>query len=147
MKVSDYIIHSICTYPGLYAKDTLKESSMKVMDQLLNVIGNDIRDDEDLLEEVNFTTQHTKEEALKWIKRTIYYGYTEVKEYQNINGENVLGPDGEAVEISESDLKKHPEIIYKYVSKKFPLILIPISAKNIPPCGDARHISPLEKIG
>jgi hypothetical protein len=110
-----YIIDRICTYPTLHALNTFEESKMRVLDQLLNVLGNGIRDDDELLEELSFKTNHTLKDAQRWIKGKIVYGYTQTE------GEGVLTRHkGKSVEILECDLKKHLEIIYSFPSPKHP---------------------------
>ena len=39
---------AICQYPTLFAKNSFEESKFAVLDQFLDVIGNGIRDDEEL---------------------------------------------------------------------------------------------------
>jgi hypothetical protein len=143
ISVRDYIIHCICEFPTLYAAHNFRMSSMKVMDQLLNVNGNGIRDGEELLEHITFTKQHTKAEADKWIREKIYYGYLKVKEHKFSleNGKFRIWkmPEGKPVHVAKCDLKKHPESFINF-SQKNPLsILTLIFRKNIPRSGNVRY--------
>jgi hypothetical protein len=97
---------------------------MKVMDQLLNVNGNGIRNGEELLEHITFAKKHTKAEANKWIREKVYCGYLKVKEIKiplkNGRFHTWKTAEGESIHIAKSDLKRHPEVVYKLLSKKHP---------------------------
>lgn len=123
ISAEQYIIQSLCKYPSLYTYRNFNVSSMKVMNQFLNVIGNGIRNDEELIEEVTIEPKDvtfTKEDALKCIQESIYWGYKEVTETEYLPGKVYKSPKGISITLRESELKDHPEIIYTLKSNKNP---------------------------
>lgn len=122
----DYIIHIICVYPTLYANRSFMVSRMKIMDQVLNTIGNGIRDDEELMEQVKFKPRHTRAEADKWMREPVYWGYKKVIEKKIPLGNGkfhtwvMSDPSCRPVHLVKSEIKSHPEIIHTLESKKYP---------------------------
>jgi hypothetical protein len=90
---------------------------MKTMNQLLNVIGNGIRDNDDLREHLTFRSRYTRKEADLWIKNKIFYGYKEV-EKTPVPG--LPFPIGDPITLREDQRKDHSEIVYTELSPKYP---------------------------
>jgi len=106
---TDYILASIDAYPTLYAAENYDFSRRKVMDQLLNVIGNGIRDDEELVEHLLYNA-YDKERAFLLCNGTkVFIGYTEVEDRDN----GLTIPVFEtAAYYLEHEKDAHPEVKY-----------------------------------
>lgn len=81
LTAENYIYSCIAQWPTLYAANSFDEAKMKVMNHLLNVIGNGIRDNEELAEHLNGyeqgQTPQDKYRALKFIEEDFYSGCSE----------------------------------------------------------------------
>lgn len=110
----EYVQLQIVMYPTLFAgfNTTYEESKMKVFDQMLNVVGNGIRDNDELIEAV--TKVPTTRYSEKYLKEKLFSGYTEVDEIPLGDGEKVIvRPKGSYYCIClESEKEKFPMIKY-----------------------------------
>lgn len=112
----DYVKHVIVMYPTLYAGKGIHDyptCRLKVFNQLFNVIGNGIRDDEELLEEISYDSCAHEFNETDHIKGSFYYGYTEMDEVKDDNG-NIIASFpkvGSSITIPERDKNKHPEVV------------------------------------
>lgn len=121
----EYVSLCIDTYPTLYTGRALYESRMKVFDQLFNVIGNGIRDNKELKQELKFRGKVVSD-PYKWILNDIWYGYKEIKEVNLGNGKTIKFPRGESSSyFLEEEKKDHPEILYWVKSEKYPFAPYP----------------------
>ena len=68
-----YVQTTIVNFPTLYAGPDYKICKLKVLDQLLNVAGNGIRDDEELLE--HFDLEPAPEYSQRYHNEVIFRGY------------------------------------------------------------------------
>lgn len=104
----DYILSRIAAYPSLYGSNSYDESRIKVLDQLLNVIGNGIRDDEELADDLKAFT-YDRERAVKaYSGEPVYYGYYQTREL--IPG-CFIG-EGDSISVLESEKDAQPDIVY-----------------------------------
>lgn len=73
-----FIKRAICQYPTLFTKNSFEESKFAVLDQLLNVIGNGIRDDEELDEYLLVDELPDMSKFQQYLEETIWLGYEKV---------------------------------------------------------------------
>ena len=64
----EYVLAQVLQYPGLFSSSTFERAKFKVFDQLFNTIGNGIKNDGDLLEEVSYY-KFDKDEAMKLVSK------------------------------------------------------------------------------
>jgi len=105
MTPTQYVNRAITEFPTLYAgKGTTPETAtFRCMDQLFNVIGNGIRDDEELFEFLAANTKKPYDDYdYRLFTETISFGYSEVNEH----GWGV----GDSIVCVDSDKHLHPEI-------------------------------------
>lgn len=101
-----YIKETISNYPSLYASfNSYEESKIKVLDQLFNVIGNGIRDDEELMEEMNFIPTDNID-IDKLLNSDLYYGYYKT---MKVHKNREIG-EGDFIVIPDDERKNHPDI-------------------------------------
>lgn len=110
-----FIKLAICRFPTLYACDTFEFSKFRVLDQLLNVIGNGIRDDDELDEFIFVENVPDFSDYERYIKEEIFFGYENVRA---IEGSNVLFPEGESITCLESNKHLYPNVKKWIHSKK-----------------------------
>lgn len=104
----DYILSRIAAFPSLYCSDSYEASKIKVLDQLLNVIGNGIRDDEELDEEL-IARPFDKERAMRICNgEPVFYGYFEVEDF----GDNFKFGRGDSITALESEQADHPTVVH-----------------------------------
>jgi hypothetical protein len=71
----DYVLSRVIKYPSLFVSKSFEDAKFKVFDQLLNVLGNGINNDADLIEEVTYAP-FDKERALQLLtEEDVYNGY------------------------------------------------------------------------
>lgn len=101
-----YVMHSLANYPSLYASSTFDAVKFKVFDQLFNVLGNGIRDNEDVAEHFK-ARRYNKTRTLRFItSEPLSYGYLKVRKIGKISI-----PDGDSIEVVLSSEKHlHPEV-------------------------------------
>lgn len=106
---------AIIAYPSLYSASNPNDARFKVLDHLLNVIGNGIRDTDDFLHEMaipeGFVPPVVPQKYLSG--EPIYEGFTRQKEI--VPGCGIFIFDSESrVEgtYSESEKADHPEVVY-----------------------------------
>lgn len=111
---------AICQYPTLFAKNSFEESKFAVLDQFLNVIGNGIRDDEELDEYLLVDELPDVSKFQKYLDETIWWGYEKVRSIgaKRPNGEEILMPDGDSITCLESEKHLYPEVKLWYDAKK-----------------------------
>lgn len=110
----DYILSRINAYPSLYGSDSYERSKIKVLDQLLNVIGNGIRDDEELADDLK-VFKFDRERAMKICSgEPTWYGYYQTREI--IPG-HFMG-EGDSITVLESEKENHPDIVYWMENKR-----------------------------
>ncbi len=105
----EYIIRSVNSHPSLYASSSYDTTKFKVLDHLLNTIGNG-------LETESFVDESVSEDemvaAQKWFNCTrAAYGYLKVKKlYENSDW---VAPDGgPEMVVPVNEMNKHPEIVH-----------------------------------
>lgn len=114
-KLDQYIINRIHVYPSLYSGKSYTESKIRVLDQLLNVIGNGIRDNEELTEEMGYINDAlTMKDVERYVTgEQLFYGYTRIKEFQN--GDKTFSFEDFSSSIDETvldnDRYKYPDVI------------------------------------
>lgn len=115
-----YVKRAICQYPTLFAKNSFEESKFAVLDQFLNVIGNGIRDDEELDEYLLVDELPDVSKFQKYLDETIWWGYEKVRSIgaKKPNGEEILMPDGDSITCIESEKNLYPEVKLWYDAKK-----------------------------
>lgn len=112
-----YIMNMINEYPTLYAAESYKKAKIKVLDQLLNVIGNGIRDDEELTEQLEgIDPEITMADIAKYVSgEKIYYGYTKITTYEE-NGKIIFtSPDNTGKTyygVLESEKDNYKDVVY-----------------------------------
>jgi len=125
--VDQFIVSAITRYPTLYGATSLKTAKLKVLDHTLNVVGNGVRDDEELAEYLTVTSGLTMADAERFINETgVMYGYTEA----NIKRRSFTNDKGETHEFTfgngdpedfyitkEEEKANHPEIVYWVTSE------------------------------
>jgi hypothetical protein len=101
-----YILHSVLKYPTLFSGYDYNDTKFRVLDQLLNVNGNGIRDNKELLEELKYC-KFDELEALKYTKgESIYYGYYEIDDRFKFTE---VGK-GDPIYVLESERDNYPNI-------------------------------------
>lgn len=105
----EFVLARLAEYPSLYSSPTYQDVAMKIYEQLFNVIGNGIRDDEELEEELRYN-EVPYTDALKFITdESLAYGYTKVRDY---GGGVVMGDGDPEVVVKESEKSLYPNIVY-----------------------------------
>ncbi len=102
-----FIKASICQFPTLYACETFEYSKFRVLDQLLNVIGNGIQVDEELDEYLFLEKVPDFSDYERYIHEEIYYGYEKVRAME---GSDVLFPEGDSITCVESCKHLYPNV-------------------------------------
>ena len=115
-----FIKRAICQYPTLFTKNSFEESKFAVLDQLLNVIGNGIRDDEELDECLLVDELPDVSKFQQYLEETIWLGYEKVHSIgaKKLNGEEILIPDGDSITCLESEKHLYPKVKLWYDAKK-----------------------------
>ena len=115
-----YIITRIHQYPTLYAGKTYFEARLKILDQLLNVIGNGVRDDWELKEQIQFNPDLTMTDIECYVSgKPLFYGYTAENCKTETIGEGEdsftftshSGDPEDFYITSEAEKADHPEIV------------------------------------
>lgn len=104
----DYVLFRVGQYPTLYAAETFEQVKLRIYDQLFNVIGNGIRDHDELRHDL---TQHQfdRERSLKFCNGAqVFWGYTEVKDF----GCGFLMGTGESITAGDFEQDQYPDIIH-----------------------------------
>jgi hypothetical protein len=119
MKITldQYVIHCIHSYPGIFHDNSYDQSKWKVLNQLLNVIGNGIINDVDLeCELYSVGTDLTMDDIKGFISgETLFYGYIELK---NIRGHDFPKIDSMIDDlVLEKDKENFPDVIHWTKSK------------------------------
>ena len=105
---NEYVLACVSRYPSLYADNTVDGVKVRVFDQLFNVIGNGIRDHDELLAHLR-VFEFDRERALRFCQgEKAYYGYTKTRK---IGIRDVGFPDGDSITVAESERVNHPEIV------------------------------------
>lgn len=115
--VDAYVMNCIKHYPSLYSAPSYYKAKMKVLDQLLNVIGNGIRDNEELIEQLEMTdTNITMDDIAKHVSgEKLFYGYTKVTTYEEDGKVVFTSPDrtGKSYNgVLESEKDQYPDVVY-----------------------------------
>lgn len=105
----EYVARQVLSYPSLYAYEDKETAKYAVLDQLLNVIGNGIRDSLELKREVYALKEVVVdfERAEKYYKEPIFIGYTKSKKtagYSFPDSESSIGY------VLEEDKHLHPDV-------------------------------------
>ena len=109
--VDNYVKQHANEYPSLYIGRSFQETKMKVLDQLLNVIGNGIRDDDELMTEL-FACPDVDVDISKWFDTKISNGYEEIREF-DISGTHkkyAMPVGNSTVTCTEAEKADHPEV-------------------------------------
>lgn len=101
----EFIARSVCRSPSLFAGPTYDEVKFRILDQLLNTIGNGIENSEEFMEEP--VTESEFADAQKWFACSrAAYGYMAFR----LIGEYQM-PEGQSSVVERVDmLDLHPEI-------------------------------------
>jgi len=124
----EYIRIQIDQYPTLYASRHYKTSKIQIMDQLLNVIGNGIRCDEELDEQTNVPDDFvipTFKNIQKYLVEDVYHGYLEQREIKLSDTKTIYQGEGECIHCVESERKNHPEVAIWLKSTQYPVNIYP----------------------
>lgn len=88
LTAENYIYSCIASWPTLYAAKSFDEAKMKVMNHLLNVIGNGIRNNEELAEHLSGYEKGQSSEdkilALRYIQEDFYWAIFPVTEEKDL---------------------------------------------------------------
>lgn len=110
MKCLDYLNRCITKHPTLFASSSLHIAHLKVLDQLLNVIGNGIRDDEDLVLDIeSLNDVSTPENMAEFASSDFFWGYTTTD-----------FDASSSIVVCEQDKDKYPHIVHWVHSGKSP---------------------------
>lgn len=106
----EYVLARVGQYPTLYAAESFEQAKLRVYDQLLNVIGNGIRDDEELEYELKYHP-FDNERSLKFCNGAkALWGYTKTKKF-SFDPDFQIG-EGDSITAGDFEKDQHPEIIY-----------------------------------
>lgn len=101
MKCLDYLNRCITKHPTLFASSSLHTAYLKVLDQLLNVIGNGIRDDEELVLDIESLNDISiPENIAEFASSDFFWGYTTTELYSS-----------SSIVVREQDKDKYPHIV------------------------------------
>lgn len=105
---TEFVLARVGQYPSLYAAETFEQAKLRVYDQLFNVLGNGIRDGDELIHELTYHPfdQERSEKFCNGAKA--FWGYTEVKDF---GGDFKIGT-GDSITAGDFEKDQHPEIIY-----------------------------------
>ena len=79
-----YILKSASRYPTLFVGNDYNNTKFRVLDQLLNVNGNGIRNDKELLEHLEYHEFDEVDAARYTTGEPVYYGYYEVEMFGSV---------------------------------------------------------------
>ena len=125
---NQYIALAVTSYLSLYSANSLKELRMKIADQLFNVIGNGIRDHEELLEAITVNDDIVIPELQeRYFDGTVFYqGYTKLDEkIKKLGFDFPIFDSQVAGYYTEEEKKDHPEVVCWSECKKFDINLYP----------------------
>ena len=109
----DYVLSRVNAYPCLYASDSFENTKLLVLDQLLNVIGNGVRDAHELRRELRWH-EFDRERGLRLCSgESVAWGYYEVEDW----GNGFLMGRGESISAVLSERHLHPEVVHWLESK------------------------------
>lgn len=104
----DYVLYRVGQYPSLYGAKSFEQAKLRVYDQLFNVIGNGIRDEDELRHDLK-KHRFDRERALKFCNGArVFWGYKEVKDF----GCGFLMGQGESITVGEFEQDDYPDIIH-----------------------------------
>lgn len=113
---NDYVLAMAARFPTLYSGANVEEVKVKVLDQLLNVIGNGIRDHDELmtsLERIEFD----RDRAIKVCNgEPVWYGYFKTRKFFR----DEAFPDGDPVRVLESEKVQYLDVVLWQESRCFP---------------------------
>ena len=121
--VNEYINASIKYHPSLYAgRGTSRvQAEMKVMNQLLNVIGNGIRDNHELAEHLGPHESFSDSDVKKYLVDDIYVGYEKVKIWGEGTDHEWTFPDGDSLcYVPDRERDQWPTVKYWMKSSVYP---------------------------
>lgn len=84
-----YVLAKVAEYPTLYADSSYEKSAFRVFDQLFNVIGNGIRNHEELIQEFDVTPVDELNVRKYFTGEPLYWGYEETRDI----GDGLVIPD------------------------------------------------------
>lgn len=105
----EYLHCKVIQFPSSLSSTSPENSKFKALDHLLNVIGNGIRDDEELAEELNSVVAVNKQNAMRYMCESteIVIGYKDTM----LIGDRVAGtPDSEMIVLLKEDVHLYPWI-------------------------------------
>lgn len=104
----NYVLAQLSLHPSLYSCNTLDAAKLKIFNQLFNVIGNGVRDHDELIEELTVDPAIDLSSAVKYITdEDIYYGFYKVKKI----GSFEMG-EGDSIDSIDSERVNHPKVKY-----------------------------------
>lgn len=114
-----YVLAKLVKHPTLYAADSYENAARHIFDQLFNVIGNGIRDDEELMSELAETEIVEESFAQKYLTgEPLYWGYEQVREL--CSGVFVPENSAESVVALESEKHLYPSVkLWVQSNKRF----------------------------
>lgn len=104
----DYVLFRVGEYPTLYAAETFEQAKLRVYDQLFNVIGNGIRDEDELRDDLK-RRKFDRDRAQKFCNGAkVFWGYTQVRDF---GGDFKIG-EGESITAGDFEQVQYPDIIH-----------------------------------
>lgn len=103
----DFIIRKVNAHPSLYASPSYDETKFRILDHVLNTIGNGCYMESF---EGDPVTDLEIAKAKKWFHcERAAYGYMKTRKLGDSSFEM---PEGEPIVVREDEMKDHPEIVY-----------------------------------
>lgn len=104
----DYVLARVGQYPTLYAAPTFEQAKLRVYDQLFNVIGNGIRDDDELRFDLKYH-KFDRERALKFCNGAqALWGYKKVRDF----GSGFKIGEGDSITAGDFEQDQYPDVIH-----------------------------------
>lgn len=104
----DYVLFRVGQYPTLYAAETFEQAKLRVYDQLFNVIGNGIRDEDELRDDLKLY-EFDRERAQKFCNGAkAFWGYKQVRDF----GSGFLVGEGDSITAGDFEQDQYPDIIH-----------------------------------
>lgn len=112
----EYVLANLIEYPSLYKSPTLHDTSLLVFDQLFNVIGNGISDDEELDEYLAYKDFDASLAEKYFTNESLFYGYYKTIKYGKFEIGDADGCNKGTVLCLESEKHLYPDIVKWVIS-------------------------------
>lgn len=107
---TEYVEYCLYSHPTLYSASVFDVAKFRILDHLLNVIGNGISDPEELREKLAYQ-EYDREKALRYIgKEPLYYGYHNVTVIGEYTFPDSNSGSGTLYGVLESEKINHPDV-------------------------------------